>query len=56
MKTKIIKAEVTIATGQFENIKPIIDIEVPEELIGEELWKHLHDRFHMIEKGEKKTS
>ena len=52
-----IKAEITIATGQFENIKPVIEIEVPDNLTGEDLFWHLHDRFHKIERsGEKKTS
>jgi len=45
-----IKAEITIAMGQYENIKPIIEIEVPDGLHSEELYWHLHDRFSKMKK------
>lgn len=51
-----IQAEVTIATGQYENIKPVIEIEVPDGLEGVKLYWHLYDMFHNIERPSHKTT
>ena len=48
MKTKIIKAELTIPTAVYSNIKPIIELEVPENLNGVELVQYLWDTYHNI--------
>ena len=46
--TKTIKAELTIPTAVYSNIKPIIDIDVPSNLYGVELVQYLWDTYHNI--------
>ena len=41
-----IKVELTIATGQFENAKPTIEVEIPDNLSPVEQFYHLYDMFH----------
>lgn len=48
MKTKVIKAELTIPTAVYSNLKPIIELEVPEHLNNTELVQYLWDTYHNI--------
>ena len=41
-----IKVELTIATGQFENAKPIIEVDMPNDLSPVEQFYYLYDMFH----------
>ena len=47
-KTKTIKAELTIPTAVYSNIKPIIELEVPESLNNVGLVQYLWDTYHNI--------
>ena len=45
---KKIKVEYTFATGQFENAKPVVEIEIPEGMNTVEEFQYLHDMFHNL--------
>ena len=43
-----IKVEFTIATGQYENAKPTIEISIPVGMTPQEKFRYLHDMFHNL--------
>ena len=43
-----IKAILTIDIAQFENIKPEIEIDVPDDLKNEELVAYLWNKYHKM--------
>ena len=45
---KKIKATITIDINQYENIKPEIEINVPDDLEGVDLVKWLHQEYHAV--------
>lgn len=56
MKLKKIKAILTLDINQFENIKPEIEISVPDELENEALVMWLHNKYHGICTPQKKST
>lgn len=45
---KIIKCEITIPTGVYANIKPVIEVSIPDELNPIEEYFYLWDMFHNL--------
>ena len=53
-----IKTELTFATGQYENAKPVIEIDVPDAIAKDpiQLYWYLYDMFHDIGKSRPKPA